>query len=550
MAFVATGLPNGGSTTHFSITYDDTLPAVRGLDIARDLMNYVEGDLALMQSWFPGVNFQFAFPISVQITGDSGGASWTDPPDIALWFGFHPSIDIMPGPKPTTGLVRYLIVAEVTEMFMASHRQKWFGDTHATGADEGSMGESLSRFLSSQFLSVTGVAKSIFSGFSVVHIWLNDPQRPNFVDVAPDDIDPDATTGCGTCFIFFLKDQLGFSIQQIINASASTLAGVYTNLTGKTDGWQTFKDLVDLHYPLGASKHFPPLDNLFPVADLGAFSAPAVISWVSNDTPNIARIILDHPVPAGVDIMLATDDATAIDLPSSIMLGDSGFVPLDVKVQGPGFVSRDVNLTATYAGTTITAPVTVVPPGELPVAPLDIEPLIDNDPCAQQFVAGGRQDFVVRNPRVLLDQHALTYQWTVTGATAASTTTPTLTISPLPAAGTAVTVSVTVTNGLGIRARGTLQFTTAAQRTGLKEDIRRLNCSLGRLKEINQWIPPNVPVEEISIIEEIEQLAFVEAQARQVAAAAERVVAAVEVTRASVKARAEERAAPVARRAE
>ena len=159
MAFVTTSLPNGGATTHFTIRYDDTLPATRGLDIALDLMNYCELDLALMQSWFPGVNFQFAFPISVQITGDDGGASWTDPPDFALWFGFHPSIDIMPGPKPTTGLVRYLMVAEVTEMLMASQRKQWFGDTHVTGADEGSMGESLSRFLASEFLTVTAIMK-------------------------------------------------------------------------------------------------------------------------------------------------------------------------------------------------------------------------------------------------------------------------------------------------------------------------------------------------------------------------------------------------------
>src|SRR3954462_11422586 len=113
MAFVATGLPNNGVTTHFSITYDDALPAARGLDIARGLLDHCEADLALMQSWFPGVAFQFAFPISVQVTGDDGGASWTDPPDFLLWFGFHPSIDLMPGPSPSIGLVRFLVVAEV-----------------------------------------------------------------------------------------------------------------------------------------------------------------------------------------------------------------------------------------------------------------------------------------------------------------------------------------------------------------------------------------------------------------------------------------------------
>jgi hypothetical protein len=538
MAFVTTSLPNNGNTSHFAISYDDSLPSARGLDIARDLLNYCESDLALMQSWFTGVNFQFAFPVSVQITGDSGGASWTDPPDIALWFGFHPSIQIMPGPTPTTGLVRFLIVAEVTEMLMASQRKQWFGDTHFSGADEGSMGESLSRFLASQFLSATGISKAIFPGFSVVPIWLNDPIRPDFIDVALDDIQPDLVTGCGTCFLFFLKDQLGFSIQQIIAAAAPTLAGVYTNLTGKTDAWQAFSGLVALHYPLGGSSHFPPLDNIFPVADLAGFYAPALISWVSNDTPNIARISLDHAVPAGVDIMLASDDAATIDVPQRVTLSDSGFVMLDVPPQGAAFNSKVVNLTASYAGVNITAVVNVVRPGDLPVAPLDIQPVTNNDPCAQSYVAGGSQDFVVRNPDVLLDRRGLTYNWTVIGAVAQNANTPTLSISPLPSRGIQVIVNVTLTNAVGIQAKGTLQFSTAPLRTGLSEELRQLNCRLRQLKAINLRIPPNLPIEEKSLLKDVEQLTRMEAQAQQLQVTAERVAASTKAVRAAVQARA------------
>jgi hypothetical protein len=219
------------------------------------------------------------------------------------------------------------------------------------------------------------------------------------------------------------------------------------------------------------------------------------------------------------------------------MLDDSGFVALDVKAQGAGFTSKAVNLMASYAGTDITATVTVVPPAGLPVAPLVIEPVIDNDPCAQQYVAGGRQDFVVKNPTVLLDRTGLSYTWTVTGAMAQNATSPTLTISPLPAPGSMVTVSVTLTNVLGIQAHGTLQFTTATQRTGLKAEVRRLNCSLGQLKAINQLIPPNVPVEEMTSLVVLELLNTIEAQSQQTVAAAERIVASVEATRAILEAR-------------
>jgi len=537
MAFVTTSLPNNGLTTHFAVSYDDTLAKARGLDGALDLLNYCESDLALVQNWFPGVNFQFAFPISVQITGLWGGASWTDPPDIALWFGFHPSIDLMPGSTPTTGLLRFLIVAEVTEMFMASQRKQWFGDTHWSGADEGSMGESLSRFLASQFLSITGVSKAIFPGFSVVPVWLNDLTRPNFVDVAPDDIAPDTTTGCGTCFIFFLKDQLEFSIQQVIAASASTLGGVYTNLTGKTDGWQTFKDLVDLHYPIAGSKRFPPLDNIFPVTDLSGFSAPSLLSWVSNDTPNIARIFLSHSVAAGVEVMLSSDDPATINVPTEAMLSDSGFVSLDVKTQSAAFISKVVNLTASYAGKDITIAVKVGRPEDLPVSPLQIQPVTNNDPCAQPFVAGGSQEFVVKNTNVLMDRHGLTYNWTVTGATAPVTNAATLSIPSLPPVGSKVTISVILKNALGIQANGKLEFSTTQLRTGVREEIRRLNCSLRQLKAIDRYIPPNVPVEEVEILRDLEQLTRIEAQAGQMAAAAERLVASVKATRAVLKAR-------------
>ena len=44
--------------------------------------------------------------------------------------------------------------------------------------------------------------------------------------------------------------------------------------------------------------------------------------------------------------MLSTDDPTLIDLPASIMLGDSGFVTLDVKTQNAAYIAKTVHLTA------------------------------------------------------------------------------------------------------------------------------------------------------------------------------------------------------------
>ena len=533
MAFITTSLPNNGLTTHFAVSYDDTLSAANGLDRALGLLNYCESDLALISSWFTGVNFQFAFPISVQITGDSGGASWMDPPDIALWFGFHPSVTLMPGPMPSTGLLRYFLVSEVTEMYMASQRKQWFGDTHFSGQDEGSMGESLSRFLASQFLTATGISKAVFPGFHVVNEWLNDPGRPNFVDTAPDDINPDSTTGCGTCFIFFLKDQLGNSIQQIIAAAAPTLGGVYTNLTGKTDGWSSFKALVDLHYPLGVRKYFPALDNIFPVADLHTFAAPTQLSWATNSTPNVAWVFLSDPIAVGVDVMLSSDDPASLSVPASVTLTSSATVMLTVPAQSAAFTAKMVNLTASYAGKQLTTTVKIVRPENLPVAPLEIVPSAEEDPCAQHLVAGASQDFAVKNTSVIVDQTGLTFNWTVTGATAAITNAPTLNIPSLPAAGTRVTIKVRLTNASGIRAEGTYEFTTIQRQTGFLEQIRRLDCSLRQLKAINAQIPPWVPVEKGEVLLDVEQLVNIENQSKRVVVAAQRIIASAKATHTS-----------------
>ena len=537
--FTHASLPNGGQTAHFSISYDDTLSKANGLDRATDLVNACEGDLALIQSWFPGVNFQFAFPISVQVTGQSGGAQWTDPPDFALWFGFHPSVDLMPGSMPTTTLLRYLLVSEVTEMFMASQRKQWFGDTHVSGADEGSMGEALSRFLASEFLTATGLSKTIPSGFRIANLWLNDSLRPNFIDIAPDDNQPDFIVGCAVNFLFFLKYQLGNSIQQIVAASASSLGGVFTNLTGKTNGFQTFKDLVDMHYPTTlnpgvpgpiVTRYFPPLDNVFPVADLSTFAAPTELSWATNAEPNIAWVFLDGILPVTVRVNFTSDDKSVLDLPASQAVSSHANVILTVPQQPAGFTSKVVNLTASYAGKTLSTAVTVVRPEALPVAPLQILATAD-DPCVQHLVENSSQDFIVTNSNVIMDQTGLTYRWTVTGANAPVTNSRTLTIPSLPAAGTSVTVKVTLRNAAGIEAHGTFSFKTVGARSGLREEIRYLNCTLQRFRAINAEVLSAAPRDGRETIVERAQLANIETEAARVVLAAERVVSSLKATR-------------------
>jgi hypothetical protein len=252
MAAISTGLPNGGRTAHFQVTYDDSLSAADGLGRASGLQGKCEDIFNQISSWFAGVGFIYSYPIELRIMNDVGGAGWEVPSGFQLSFGWEPTVKIRPGPGTPVEVIWYLVVSEVTEMFMASQDKGWgYEELGTFSADnEGSMGEGLSRFLGIQFLlanNLGGTAPSIASGpFAVTNLWLNSP-RADYVNTAPDDKEPDAVTGCAAAFLFYLHDQLGFGIRSIVAAASSTLAGVYRNLTGRNDGWTSFITLVNQH---------------------------------------------------------------------------------------------------------------------------------------------------------------------------------------------------------------------------------------------------------------------------------------------------------------
>jgi hypothetical protein len=224
MAQTNTGLPNGGVTACYAITYESSLAPADGLNRAIALMADCDADFALMQAWFGGITLKYALPLVIQIgAGTYAGANWSSSGPTTL----------IPGNGTSIITVRYLLVSEVVEMFMDTKGNGW--GYSGSDSNEGSKGEGLTRFLGVQFLLAIGLGKAPPAGFGTTTAWLNG-LRQNYVDNNPDDNKPDQITGCTTCFIYYLHDQLGFTINQIINAGAATLGGVYTNLTGASDG--------------------------------------------------------------------------------------------------------------------------------------------------------------------------------------------------------------------------------------------------------------------------------------------------------------------------
>jgi hypothetical protein len=367
MGFTTAGLVNNGYTAHYAISYDDTLSPADGIQNANGLIAACEGDFALVQGWFGGIDLVYGYPIPVQIaSGPATGASWPSPTLSSVYIDkVKPTITIQPGSGSPAAYIRYLLVDEVAEMFMATQNQGWFyHEGLFSSGDEGSKGEGLSRFLGAQFLRVNNLLGGVAPpNIAVTTQWLNSP-RQDFVDVNPDDILTDPIVGCTTVFLYYLFSQLGYNINSIIAAASANLAGVYQKLTSSpaSNAWPSFSGLVNSHYPPGRTYQITG-DDIFPVSDLSAFWAPDPITCGSTDTSS--RIFVDPAVVGEVVIQLTSSDPAVATMPPTVTIpagSTSATVPVTAPpIAGP-FDPKFVPVTAAYAGKSLTMTVQVVPP--------------------------------------------------------------------------------------------------------------------------------------------------------------------------------------------
>jgi len=539
------GLPSGvggpGRTQYFNFQYDNSLSDARGRALAADLMNYCDDDIAQLSAWFSGRALDMSPPITVSlenvVTDAAGnpdprerlGASWYGalawPLQVTIKFGEFPLTSGTP-----TMLARYLLAAEVSEMYMRAINATGFTNPWFRALNEGNKGEALSRFLALQLLlraypGVTAIPWLIvpagFRPFIVTQKWLDGPRDYDWLEVNNDDHLPGENVGCGTLFLCYLHDQLGYRIEDIINAGGGHLSNVYVNLTGGSgqDAWDRFVALVDSHYPhahaataVGAAtpagapgfvpSYFPPLESVFPVSDLTAFSATPQVSWAPSTIPSVVHVSVDRPPKMPPVAINLTSSHPAIIPPFSVLIfppSTTAIAAFTVLPQAADFESELVTLTASYGGKDRTADVSVVSPDPKGLPALDIE-VERADPCELFFIEGTPQTFKITNIFVFADQHGISYSWSVTGAMPGATDTPSLTIPALPAAGQGVTVDVIVTNAQGLKAEGTLSFKTIA--LDLKVLDSELRCRLSRFRNFTVSIPEWTSVENVDVREE------------------------------------------------
>ena len=309
MAFITTGLYNGGVTAHYRFSYDQALGGPSGPEPARTnaVIAACETDYNLMAGWFGGS--LTVTGMAVQVTTQSNGASWS---------GSSSSSTIQLKAQGESysnnpAYLRYLLMAEVTEIFMMTQSKGWF-----QGSNEGSKGEGLSRFLSGQFLAENGfLGVGMDADYAVAHLWLNST-RQDFVNNAPDDNGYNATNGCTTLFIYYLFHQLGYSINQIVAAAGATLTAVYKNLTGDPyDPFPLFKRLLDARFPstTGSVVPGPNLDDPWPLGNVAWTGV-----WRSGNRPyylwihaNQSEFVSKWQTLAAQNMRLTDIDVSTVD---------------------------------------------------------------------------------------------------------------------------------------------------------------------------------------------------------------------------------------------
>lgn len=345
MAYVTTGLTNGGVTTHYKFSYDQALSGPGGPEPARTnaVIAACEGDYNLMSGWFGGG--LTVKGMSVQVTTQSNGASWS---------GSSTSSTIQLKAQGSSysnnpAYLRYLLIAEVTEIFMMTQNKGWF-----QGSNEGSKGEGLSRFLSGQFLAVNGfLGVGMDADYAVADLWLNSP-RQDFVNNAPDDNGYNATNGCTTLFIYYLFSQLGYSINQIVAAASSTLAGVYKNLTGDSrDPFPLFAQILAVWFPSQTSSAVsgPNFDDPWPL-----MAATYTGVWRAGNGPyylwtnaSQSNFISKWQTLASQNLRLTDVDVTTVNgqqLWSGIWEGGTDPYYLWINADQAGFIAKWSQLAA------------------------------------------------------------------------------------------------------------------------------------------------------------------------------------------------------------
>lgn len=211
--------PDGG---HFTVFAEDGL-GDDGVKVAQGVLAQCEVDYNQLVEIFGGPRPPH-FTVLITDEPDASHSSCDDP---TLSCGSSGA---------NAGFTNRLVVMEEVEVFAALQGKGWNCLQ--------SNGEALSRVLGEQLHPPQS------EDFITAPLWLDGIRKDFVTENDLTDLNPQAI-GCAALFLYYLRYQLRFSWQEIVQTGGDTLADVYKQLTGKDDALKSFRALMQVHFPQG-----------------------------------------------------------------------------------------------------------------------------------------------------------------------------------------------------------------------------------------------------------------------------------------------------------
>jgi hypothetical protein len=235
---------NTTTTTNYVVQWDDGDPNGQSQAMATAIAGICESEHTVLTGWFDiTTGFGTSDRITVTVQSISaGGAN-----NFGYSSGGNSVINVNFLPAGFTAaqadeIAKMMFVAELVEIFMDFNNQKSGTTTWVAGHSDG---EGLS-----QICSIMRFPTGHYDAYnSWVNSWLSSP-RANFVSSNESTDGNPVSFGCALLFLYYLRDQLGFTIQQIIQHGGATLVDLYKNLTGdNNDPFNYFLSVVNSKLP-------------------------------------------------------------------------------------------------------------------------------------------------------------------------------------------------------------------------------------------------------------------------------------------------------------
>ena len=232
-----------GITKQFRIYLDPSV-GPGGTSVCDGVRNSCEGDLATIIGYFGGVTPP-RLPFNIIVTKGIGGAYHHGCAGVDIY------CEASTVPAPNAAFTSLLMVAEIVEVFEAFQARGW--------KCRSSNGEALSRVI-----AVSLYPKELTPTASSAHSWL-DSSRPDWINRTKASDTDTVAVGCGVLFLNYLRNQLKFSWELIVQSGGSTLAECYKKLTKTSKNpFPAFASLLLSKFPANRPSGLKS-DNPFPI---------------------------------------------------------------------------------------------------------------------------------------------------------------------------------------------------------------------------------------------------------------------------------------------